>query len=133
MMRPQEACVAHILIVDDDPNLVDTLRVLFESADHRVSAVDRGEETFAVIESDHPDLVILDMFLPEMHGLDVYSQLRELPRAGEMAVLVLTGAVEYEASLEEIGVRYLFKPVRHAELTAVVNELLAALPKGVSS
>lgn len=117
--------MAHILIVDDDPHLVDTLRQLFERSGHRVSWVDRGEDAFALVESDRPDLVVLDIFLPEMHGLDVYARLQMHPKASVMPVLVLTAAVEYESSLEEIGARYLFKPVRHPELMGVIDELLA--------
>jgi two-component system alkaline phosphatase synthesis response regulator PhoP len=115
---------ATILIVDDEKELVRVLRTYLEQAGFRVQAAYRGDEALAAFQRSRPELVILDLNLPGMDGLDVA---REIRRRGETPILMLTARVEESDRLVglELGADdYVVKPFSPREVVARVRAVL---------
>ena len=86
-------------MVDDDPDILDALTMILESQDYKVVTARNGLEGLAGIESEKPDLMILDLLMPKMDGFALYKELQE-PKWAEhkdMPILILT-SVREEAS-----------------------------------
>ncbi len=116
--------MATILIVDDEPNIRALARAYLEAEGYTVHEAGDGPERLAVFRRARPDLVILDIMLPGMNGLDVLHQIR---RESEVYVLLLTARSE-EAD-RVIGLTagaddYLTKPFSPRELVARVRAIL---------
>ena len=116
---------AHILIVDDDSRVTGALRRTLAYEGYQVSVAGNGEQALMVARTKPPDLVILDLMLPGIDGLEVCRRLR---RAGDsIAVLMLTArdaVVDRVAGLETGADDYLVKPFALEELLARVKALL---------
>ncbi len=117
-----------VLIVDDDPNLRDMVSLVLDSADYDVQSAATGRSALEQVAKQPPDLVILDVGLPDMDGFDV---LRDLRRSSNVCVLMLTGrgeASDVVAGLDTGADDYLVKPFRSDELNARVRALLRRVP-----
>lgn len=115
---------SRILIVDDEPELVRVVRSYLEKAGFQVSAAYRGDEALQAFREARPDLVILDLNLPGMDGLDVA---REIRRQGQTPILMLTARVEEADRLVglELGADdYVVKPFSPREVVARVRAIL---------
>ncbi|HLX38979.1 MAG TPA: response regulator transcription factor [Ktedonobacteraceae bacterium] len=116
---------AHILIVDDDSRVINALRRTLAYEGYQVSSATNGESALALARTRPPDLVILDLMLPGIDGLEVCRRLRA---AGEgIAVLMLTArdaVADRVAGLETGADDYLVKPFALSELLARVKALL---------
>ena len=135
-MVSNEPAKKKILIVDDEPSVVAYLETLFQDNGYEtVSALD-GQTAFAKLTSERPDLVTLDIAMPETSGIRVYRHLREDPELAKIPVIIVT-AVTGEAGDPEpfkrfISTRkqvpppegFITKPIEREELLARVNELL---------
>ena len=66
----------HILVIDDEPQILRALRTVLSAKRFRVSTASRGEEGLALAAAQPPDLIILDLSLPDMDGIEVCRQLR---------------------------------------------------------
>src|SRR6266849_4132671 len=116
---------AHILIVDDDNRLTNALRRTLAYEGYQVSITANGEGALSIVRTRPPDLVILDLMLPGLDGLEVCRRLRS---AGDgIAILMLTArdAIADRVAGLEIGADdYLVKPFALEELLARVKALL---------
>ncbi len=113
-----------ILVVDDEPKIVDICRDYLQAAGFEVIQANDGRKGLAAARSEHPDLVVLDLMLPGMDGLDVC---RELRRDGSVPIIMLTARVEETDKLVglELGADdYLTKPFSPRELVARVRTVL---------
>ena len=119
--------MAGILVIENDATFLDLLRVHLTSAGHEVrTASDAAAGLRAVIES-RPDAIILDLFVPYMHGLEVLEALRGDPATASIAVIVLTGATDENlyARAQKLGAAdYLTKPVQRETLLASIDRVL---------
>jgi DNA-binding response OmpR family regulator len=116
--------VAKVLIVEDDPTLRDTLRYNFEHEGYEVSAAADGRQALELAQREHPDLVILDVMLPGLHGLDVCRALR---RDSNVPILMLTAKdeeIDKVVGLELGADDYMTKPFSLRELLARVKAML---------
>lgn len=115
----------HILIVDDDPSLTGALRRTLSYEGYHVSTATNGENALAQIRLQAPDLIILDLMLPGIDGLEICRRLRG---AGEqVSILMLTArdtVADRVAGLETGADDYLIKPFATAELLARIKALL---------
>lgn len=68
--------MATVLVVDDDQDIRSSLRTILELAHHRVLEAQHGLEALKMVESDEPDLMLLDIIMPEMDGLETLKELR---------------------------------------------------------
>ncbi|MGB7538441.1 MAG: response regulator transcription factor [Anaerolineales bacterium] len=123
---------ARILIVDDEPELVRVIRSYLEKAGFQAAAAYRGDEAMQAFRTHHPDLVILDLNLPGMDGLDVA---REIRRLGPTPIIMLTARVEETDRLVglELGADdYVTKPFSPREVVARVRAVLRRAQGGAA-
>jgi two-component system alkaline phosphatase synthesis response regulator PhoP len=116
--------MATILIIEDEPELIKVLRSYLEQAGFSVLTAQRGDTGLSVWEHKRPDLVILDLNLPGMDGLDVA---REIRRKGDTPIIMLTARVEETDQLIglELGADdYIPKPFSPRIVVARVRALL---------
>jgi two-component system, NtrC family, response regulator AtoC len=115
--------MATILIIDDEPDITATLSRFFERARHEVLVAHSGEEGIASYRRARPDLVLLDLHLPDMSGLDVLSTLHAM----EAVVIMITGQGDIEVAVEAMrsgAENFLPKPVELAHLGAASDRAL---------
>jgi len=118
-----------ILLVDDSPLVQATLSRWLVAADYDVASAGSGEEALAAIAAHPPDLILLDLLMPGMGGLDMCRTLKGSDATSRIPVVVLTDADSSDNRIRslEIGAEeFLTKPVDHAELLARVRSLLRA-------
>jgi DNA-binding response OmpR family regulator len=116
--------MAHILVVEDEPQLRGLLRLYLEREGHRVTDVGDGAAALAAYQTDAADLVVLDLMLPAMQGETVLSELRAM----DCVPILITSAkrtdAERIAGLRAGADDYLAKPFNPHELTARVAAIL---------
>ena len=89
-----------ILVVDDNPDIVTIAKTILESKGFEVQTAFSGPEAFSQLEEIKPDLIILDVMMPQMDGLEVLRKLREIPDYSSIPVILLTAKVQYEDVLK---------------------------------
>ena len=118
----------HILIVEDEKDLLDTLEYNFKNAGYKVSTTLEGNKAISLATGkNNPDLVILDLMLPDISGLDVCKAIRNNPVSKNTPILMLTAKGEEVDRILgfELGADdYLVKPFSLRELTLRVAALL---------
>lgn len=116
--------MSRVLVVDDDPGIVKVVRAYLEQAGFEVSVAHDGKKAMQIARKDRPDLVILDLMLPEMDGWDVCRALR---KESDVPIIMLTARVEESDKLIglELGADdYVTKPFSPRELVARVRSVL---------
>ena len=115
---------ATILVIDDQERNVQVVGATLAGAGYDVMVANSGEQALERVEARMPDLVLLDVFMPEMDGFETCRRLRELSGAEDLPIIFLSAADEPEVvvrALEEGGVDYVTKPFNKSELLARVN------------
>jgi two-component system alkaline phosphatase synthesis response regulator PhoP len=110
-----------ILVVDDEPRIADICRDYLQRAGFKVVTASNGADALAIARTKHPDLIVLDLGLPKMDGLDVTKALRKY---SDVPIVMLTARVEEADKLIglELGADdYLTKPFSPRELVARVR------------
>ncbi|MBK8706458.1 MAG: response regulator transcription factor [Saprospiraceae bacterium] len=118
---------AKILVVDDEPDILEILRYNLQKEGYEVLSASDGEEGLRVAEREHPDLIILDIMMPKMDGVELCRQLRSRPAFGKTLIAFLTAREEdYSqiAALEGGGDDYITKPIRPRVLLSRIKALL---------
>jgi len=118
---------AKILVVDDTPKNVKLLADLLTVKGYAVATAASGREALAQVETERPDLVLLDVVMPEMSGYEVCRKIRENPATGILPVVMVTAldpAQERIKGLEAGADDFLTKPINQGELLARVKSLL---------
>ncbi len=117
--------MARILVVDDEPHILEIVRAYLAREGHEVSTAADGETALAMAMADAPDLIVLDVMLPRRSGFDV---LRDLRAGGSAAAVVMLTArdelVDRVAGLEIGADDYVTKPFEPRELVARVGAVL---------
>lgn len=127
--------MASILVIEDDASFLDLLRVHLTSAGHEVRTTQDAAAGLRAVIDDRPDVIILDLFVPYMHGIDVLAALRGDPATASIAVIVLTGARDDElfARAQKLGAAdYLTKPVQRETLLASIDRVLGGHGPGTA-
>ncbi|MBP2472004.1 DNA-binding response OmpR family regulator [Crossiella equi] len=115
---------AHILVAEDDPRQAELLTFQFERAGHTVTVADNGHSALRAVRARRPDLLVLDLMLPEVAGLEVCASLRA---EYDLPVLMLTARSTEDDLLKGFAAGvddYLTKPYSPRELMARVRALL---------
>ena len=122
-----------ILVVDDDPDILDAVAMILESQDYTVVTARDGIEGLATLKAEDPDLMILDLMMPKMDGFAVCKELRESNWAdfNRIPVLILSSIreeasrrrYELETGMELCADDYIEKPMSPDLLLARVNTL----------
>src|SRR5262245_31725134 len=118
--------MAHLLLVDDDPVLIpEQVRQAFPAPRHRVDVAGTGAEGVQHVRTDAPDVILLDLRLPDASGLETYRQIRSID--ARIPVIFVTMAKAADAAIDAMkdgAYDYLFKPLDLHQLQRVVGEAL---------
>ena len=117
-----------VLVVDDDPVILRLLQVNFELEGISVATAVDGEEGLTMIQSDPPDLVISDIMMPKVNGLELLGALRSSPDTSAMPVILLSAkaqVADVQRGLELGADDYVTKPFDPLELIDRVYKVLA--------
>jgi DNA-binding response OmpR family regulator len=127
--------MARILIADDDPDIRHLVIYTLADEGHEVSVAKDGQEALDHIVASPPDLVLLDIMMPELDGYDVLRALeeRELSDATKILVLTAKGSERDWKLGYDLGAdRYMTKPFDPDELLEVVAEMLTSSPEDLA-
>lgn len=119
-----------ILIVDDEYSVVAYLRALLEDNGYQTLAAANGREGYAKAVSEHPDLVLLDITMPEESGVRMFRKIQENVETAGIPVFIVTGiSHEFKGYIESRKqvrrpAAYFDKPVNKEELLAKIKEVL---------
>ncbi len=119
---------ARILVVDDEPPIRDILKFQLENAGFVVNCAETGEEGLRLVETEPPDLVLLDLMIPEMDGYEVCRRLKSAYGSRHIPVIMLTARGELAEKLKglENGANdYVTKPFSMPELLMRVQNVLS--------
>ena len=117
-----------IMVVDDHPDQVDILRITLEWKGFNVRCAYSGKDLFAGLEKQKPDLILLDIMMPQMDGLEVLTRLRENSDTASIPVIFLTAKVHHEDVLRgyKMGAEYyITKPFDNTQLLQGINSILS--------
>lgn len=116
-----------ILIVDDQPDLAGMMADLLGDAGYATRIVDNGRAALAEVQADPPDLLLLDVHMPELDGFEVATMLKADPATATIPIIMVSaqeGRGSRLIGLESGAEDYLSKPVDPAELIAKIRNLL---------
>jgi two-component system alkaline phosphatase synthesis response regulator PhoP len=116
-----------IMVVDDNPDIITIVRTILEGKGYNVLSAYSGAELFTSLEQQKPDLVVLDIMMPQMDGLEVLTRLKGASETSSIPVILLTAKVQYEDVLGgyKLGADYyITKPFTSTQLINGINLLL---------
>lgn len=121
--------MAHtILVADDEPDTLDLLEITLGRAGYRVLKAHNGKEALELARREQPDLLLLDVMMPQMSGLDVLKTLRAEGAAPPVIVFSARGrADDLAAGIEAGAIQYLVKPTSRERLLEAVRAALAEI------
>lgn len=113
---------ATVLVVDDDPDAVDTMRDILAEEGHTVLCASNGQEALDVARDSSPDVVLLDLDMPVMDGREFLAHAKECPRLSQVPVVVISGAKD----VPENATDSIEKPLRLDTLLGVLGRVRRA-------
>src|SRR5512141_2052143 len=122
-----------ILVVDDEKHIVRLVQVNLERQGYEVVTANDGKEALEKVESERPDLVVLDVMMPYMDGFEVLQNLRRNPSTRDIPVIMLTAKAQDQDVFRgwQSGVDcYLTKPFNPMELISFVKRIFKSLEEG---
>jgi len=117
---------ATILVVDDEPDLVELMCYNLEQAGHRVLCAENGAKALELAKARLPDLIVLDVMMPEINGIEVARRLRAQSETASMPIIMLTARSEEQDELAGLGAGaddYITKPFSMQVLIARIEAL----------
>ncbi len=118
-----------VLLIEDEPNIIEAIRFILSRDGWNVDVHSDGKTALEAIEKRSPDLVILDVMLPNLSGYDILTDVRANPATRSLPVLMLTarGQKQDRELAERLGAsRFMTKPFSNAEVLSSVRELVGA-------
>ena len=125
--------VKKILVVDDEPDTVAYLTAILEDNDYVVCSAHNAERAMELLDTELPDLMLVDVMMPGASGLNLIRQVRTHPKYGDLPVIVVSGKAEvlrdgFQSYLDRLGVKHpdgiAEKPFDPASLLKMVDGLL---------
>lgn len=116
-----------IMVVDDNPDIITIVKTILEGKGYHVLSASSGQELLNMLTDGKPDLIILDIMMPEMDGLEVLGRLKAVTETASIPVILLTAKVQYEDVLGgyKLGADYyITKPFTSTQLVNGINLLL---------
>ena len=120
--------IKKVLIVDDEPNIIIPIEFLMKEQGYHVDTAHNGRLALAKMESFNPDVVILDVMMPEMDGFEVARHIRSNESHNQVHIVFLTAKgtdADRLSGYDSGGEVYLTKPFENSELVEVVNDLIS--------
>ena len=127
MAEPEEKAdnPQRILIVDDDPDIIESVRYALENNEYQVLVARDGNQGLAMAEREDPDLIILDMMMPKRSGFLVMEKLRRSSRPHKIIMITANEGNRHKAYAEMLGVDdYIRKPFNMNQLLESVSRVL---------
>jgi excisionase family DNA binding protein len=116
-----------VLVVDDDAGLREFIRANLESEGYSVREAGSASEGLAALDEEPPDLILLDVLMPQMDGWEMLSRVQERHGVDAIQVIMYSGTVEEAGKAEERGARaFIGKPFDPAKLLQATRQLLRA-------
>ena len=115
------------MVVDDNPDIITIVKTILEGKGFNVLSASSGQELLDLLKGQNPDLIILDIMMPEMDGLEVLTRLKGATETASIPVILLTAKVQYEDVLGgyKLGADYyITKPFTSTQLVNGINLLL---------
>lgn len=119
-----------ILVVDDEPDVVTYLGALLSDHGYAVSTAADGIEGFAAAKSEHPDLITLDITMPNESGVRMFRDLQDDPETAQIPVVIITGiSLEFKRFIEtrkrlRPPAGYFEKPIDRDEVLSRIRQIL---------
>lgn len=121
-----------ILVVDDDPDFADSIRSIVENGGYQVEVAYNGKEALERLGDFQPDLILLDVMMPVMHGHTFREELKKTPEFRDVPIILLTSVAEHITSsrymqydmLASDAEDYLQKPVKPKVLLQAIEDNL---------
>ena len=120
-----------ILVVDDEPDIVEVVTFTLEARGHEVITASDGAEGISRVKKDEPELIILDVMMPKMNGMQVVDYLRNKEDYNHIPIIMLTATTEFSRRPDEewrtkLGVEgYISKPFEPLDLLKRVDQVMA--------
>jgi CheY-like chemotaxis protein len=121
-----------ILLVEDHPGTIEVMHKELEVLGYEVTIVKNGEEAVEMASSELPDLIVMDIILPRMDGLQAVSRIRQNPKTKDIPILAATALAmpgDREKCLAGGCDGYIAKPFNHKQLGAAIERLFEAQTK----
>jgi len=118
-----------ILIIDDEPDVLTYLSTLLEDHGYATISAKDGEEALAKLKASLPDLITLDISMPEKSGVKLYREIKEDPRWKKIPILIVTGVSEdfqkFISTRRQVPPPegYLSKPINQEEILELIRKL----------
>ncbi|MEW6088469.1 MAG: response regulator [bacterium] len=116
-----------ILVVDDDPDIREAIKLTLDSIAYNVIEAENGTRAMELVIAEEPDLVILDLMMPGISGLEVCKKLKESALTSHLPILMLTAKNQVDDKIKGLAIgadEYLAKPFEPLELEARVKALI---------
>ena len=117
-----------ILLIEDDPFIIDIYNKKFEESGFSVDVANNGEDALKKLEQKKPDLVVLDIVLPEMDGWEVLRRIKSTPELKDLKIIILSNLSqkkEVEKGINLGSIKYLIKA--HYTPSEIVEEIKSLL------
>jgi DNA-binding response OmpR family regulator len=122
----------HILCIEDEPEMIDLIRLILGRRGFEVSGATGGKAGLDAVRAEHPDLVLLDLMMPDMDGWEVYQQMKADESTRHIPVIVVTAKAQSIDKVLGLHIAkvddYIAKPFSPQELLSSVEKTLG--PKG---
>lgn len=116
-----------ILLVEDNQDNIESMKDYLESRGYQMFVTNNGQQAIDWLQSQHPDIILMDIQMPEMDGLEATRRIREMPEYTDIPIVALTALSmpgDREKCLSAGISHYLAKPVKLRELAATIQTLL---------
>ena len=117
-----------ILVIDDEPQLVDMVKMRLEANGFQVLSAKDGKEGLEKVRQEKPDLVLLDVMMPGMDGFEVFKRIKKDPKTMLIPVIMLTARGEVQSIFRAKDLRvtdYMIKPFEEQELLTLIRRYVA--------
>jgi pilus assembly protein CpaE len=128
--------LARIIVIDDDQQLLHMVGLMLERGGHTITLINKPEEGLEKLKAEKPDLLVVDVMMPNMSGHDLTRQIRATKELEDLPILVLTARsqdIDRDTALRSGADGYLSKPVTSQELIEQVDKLLTQKTSPVKS
>lgn len=120
--------MAKFLIVDDEPATVDMISMFLEINGYEWVGATNGNDGLVLLQVEEPDMLIVDLMMPDIEGFEVCSRMRAMPQFEETPILVISARTDPEAKAKALSVganAYMTKPLDLPKLIQQINVLMA--------